>query len=150
MEWLALAVLALLGAVVVRRGGSRGRGAADPFGADSGEVADRLARIVADAGSTQRRLLSGRLTSLRSHRVPLRAIRRSPVPKVARLLFADGTVILARSLVQGEVTRLGLMREAGSVVIADFGRHPDGIEVALRGVRGDACRVLAVGLDQSD
>ena len=138
-----------------RRGGASGRAAYDVhgedlFGPDDEELRARLAAVAAEGDGARAGLLLTRLTHLRAHRVPVRTIRRSPGRGVARLGFADGTVILARSAVRGALPHVAVLAEKGGVVISEVSPHPEGFEITLAGLHGQSTRLVALGLDQGD
>lgn len=119
------------------------------FGQDAHGLAEEFDAIAAEAGRTRGQLLGIRLAGLRTNRVPLRTIRASPAKGVARLGFADGTVILARSVRQGDLSAVAIMRQQAAVLVADFDEHPDGMTLHLA-AEGRRCTLIAVGLDQGD
>lgn len=119
------------------------------FGQDAHGLAEEFDAIAAEAGRTRGQLLGIRLAGLRTNRVPLRTIRASPAKGVARLGFADGTVILARSVRQGDLSAVAIMRQHAAVLVADFDEHPDGMTLHLA-AEGRRCTLIAVGLDQGD
>jgi hypothetical protein len=161
MEWIVGAlILALVTGVIVRRlprdaapGIGTGKDVgidAQLFGDDSTDLIARFERVAAEAAPDRRHLITQRLSSLRSHRVPLRVIQAAPGPGVARLHFADGTVLLARSAKPGALSTLAVLRERGAVLVEQFTDHPDGVEFRLATHGSTRCTLIAVGLDQVD
>lgn len=163
MEWVA--VLATLGIVVfvglasavaawlLRRHRPLARAALLPeessFGADALDLEAVLREVHAEHSDSRRRLIAVHLDLLRRHRVPLRRIYASPGKAVARLGFADGTVLLARSYARGDLPTVVRLQQHGGLVVSEFADHPDGLTVKLTS-NGGGCRLVAVGLDQAD
>lgn len=162
MEWVAalatLGVVVLVGVVVavmvwlLNRHGQAARAAllADgTFGADALDLDAVLREVHAEEADSRRRLIAVHLDLLRSHRVPLRRIYASPGRAVARLGFADGTVLLARSYAQGDLPTVVRLQQYGGLVVSEYADHPDGLTIHMTS-NGGACRLVAVGLDQAD
>ena len=96
--------------------------------------------------------LSWRLRTLVQRSVPPRVIGAAPVPRAARLGFADGTTVLVKSAVPGDLGVLAVAMWRGSVNAAACTADPDGSTYLLftwpGGHHGLSLQV--VGLDQPD
>lgn len=116
---VALALLLVVAVVVARvRAGRSGSSAADLDNAlDADErrmLEEALAAVQREHGEPVRRLIASRVVVLKSRGVPLRAVRPAGEPPIARLLFANGTVLRARPERAGDWA---------PVVVAVTGRH---------------------------
>lgn len=163
MEWVAilatLGIVVLVGAtgtvaVLLLRHHKRVAATAllpdeDLFGADVLDLEATFNEVAAEGAQAQRRLIALHLDLLRSHRVPLRRVYASPDRAVARLGFADGTVLLARSRSPGDLPTVVRLQQRGGMVVSEYAEHPDGLVVQLTSTRG-GCTLIAVGLDQAD
>lgn len=110
--------------------------------------------------------LARTLAPLVARGVPLRSVSAGPLEGVARVRWADGTVVIARSVQPGglvRLTRLLLQRGGGVVAVqvdpvddAAAGQavdplQPAGVVVTLQPLRrGQPLRLLVLGLDQPD
>jgi hypothetical protein len=115
------------------------------------EIEAVLAAIDVDRREFARRL-SSRLQPLVERGVPPRVIEAAPVPRAARLRFADGTTVLVRVAVPGELGTLALTMRHGSLKPAGWRTDPDGSAHLLLSFSAEH-RLLSlhvVGLDQPD
>jgi hypothetical protein len=98
------------------------------------------------------RRLSSRLQPLVQRGVPPRVIEAAPAPRAARLRFADGTTILVKVAVPGQLGTLALTMRHGSLKPAGWRTDPDGsAHLLLSSSAEDRCLSLhVVGLDQPD
>lgn len=119
------------------------------FGAEVRDLEAAFKEVHAEGSDSLRRLVAVHLDLLRSHRVPLRRISASPGRAVARLGFADGTVLLARSWARGDLPTVVRLQQRGGLVVSDYAEHPEGLAVQLTSA-GGGCTLIAVGLDQAD
>lgn len=94
-------------------------------------------------------LLGARLQRLVDRRVPVRAIRDAPGTPAARVCFADGTIVLARGVVPGDLVRVAWGIHASSVRLHAFSRADATTRLDLRW-RDGAVAMVALGLDQPD
>lgn len=96
--------------------------------------------------------LSSRLQPLVQRGVPPRFIEAAPVPRAARLRFADGTTVLVKTAVPGELGTLVLTMRQGSLRPVGWGTHPDGSAHLLLScpVEQRCLSLHVVGLDQPD
>lgn len=163
MRWLVLAgavafgVMCLVAVGILLRGRPRVKDAAmtvseeELFGEDAADLESAFAAVEAEGVELRRRLVGQRLQQLRSHRVPLRRIAASPGPEVARLGFADGTVLLARSSAAGDLARVARLHHLGGLVIDGYADHPLGVAITfVSPARRARCRLVVLDLDQSD
>lgn len=167
MEWaaLVLALVLILGLMLARalrdrpggppstaRRGS-GRDGPDPglTPEDTAELTREFAAAAEESSHALESLLDRRLWVLASRRVPLRAIRHAAgLPHSGRLVFADGTVLLARAQRPGELYRLALAVADGRSVTIDVWSHgPEGTALRCTWSR-ESADLLVLGLDQSD
>lgn len=132
----------------------RGRGALGAPGVsctDAPEIEAMLSAVTASVPDLTRRL-SRHLVPLVRRSVPPRAIEAAPVPRAARLRFADGTSVVVKSAAPGDVGVLALAMSRGSVRPTACTPDPEG------GVRlvftwpgdGGGLSLRVVGLDQPD
>jgi hypothetical protein len=118
--------------------------------ADAFEI-EAMLDAVSSAGDLRLRLLH-RLMPLVQRCVPPRAIEAAPVPRAARLRFADGTSIVVKSAARGDVGVLALAMRRGSVKPAACTADADGsarLILSLPGAHGELS-LRVVGLDQPD
>ncbi len=127
---------------------------AAPAGIDPAEAAAieaLFAAVDADRAPLARHL-SWRLGPLVERGVPPRVIEAAPVPRAARLRFADGTTVVVKSVSPGDLGVLAVAMRQGSVRPAGCGTDPEGrarlLFTWLGGHRSLSLRV--VGLDQPD
>ena len=119
--------------------------------AEAAAIDTMLATVDADQPVLALSLLS-RLRALVQRSVPPRVIAAAPVPRAARLLFADGTTLLVKSNLPGDLGTLAVAMWRGSVTTAACTTDTEGRAHLLfswqGGHRGLSLRV--VGLDQPD
>ena len=98
------------------------------------------------------RRLSSRLQPLIQRGVPPRFIEAAPAPRAARLRFADGTTVLVKVAVPGELGTLALTMRYGSLRPARCTTDPDGSAHLLLSCSGEHRHLWlhVVGLDQPD
>ena len=159
MHWVVIVafVIVVVATVMVlrapvRRGGLvRTVSDEELFGDDALDLEAAFLAVQADADEARLRLVRLRLEDLRARQEPLRTIRASPGPAVARLGFADGTVILARSASTGDLSAVVRLHHRGGLVVSDVDEISDGVVMRLAASPGRGrCTMIAVGLDQSD
>ncbi len=95
-------------------------------------------------------LLEVRMRGVMLRRVPVRVIRSSPAPRVARICFSDGTIVLATTRRPGEMVPMAFAMLKTSVTLEAFERTQDGPSLRFGWRSGGTVEVLAVGLDQAD
>ena len=121
------------------------------FGTDAEDLEQLFSAVDAEGVRARRTLVAARLEHLRSHRVPLRQVHASPVPTVARLGFADGSVLLARSVTSGDLVIAARLQRQGGLVIAELSDHEQGVAIVLASADGGGrCTLVVLGLDQPD
>lgn len=136
------------------RHSDRERGPLDLSGVDpveASEIEAMLSAVSTGVGDLALRL-SWRLNPLVQRCVPARVIEAGPVPFAARLRFADGTAVVVKSAVPGDVGVLAVAMRRGSVKPAACRTDADG---ATRLVftwpgRHRDLSLRVVGLDQPD
>jgi hypothetical protein len=95
--------------------------------------------------------LSWRLRLLVRRAVPPRAVEPAPVPRAARLRFADGTTVVVKGAVPGDLGVLAMAMQHWSVKPTACSIKADGAELAV--IWPGAHHLLflqVVGLDQPD
>lgn len=121
------------------------------FGEDAAALEEAFAAVEAEGVERRRHLVWARVEHLRSHEVPLRRITTAPTPEVARLGFADGTGLLAKSPVVGDVATLVRLHHLGGLVIDAYADHAEGLIVEFRSPRrSKRGTLIVVALDQAD
>jgi hypothetical protein len=117
--------------------------------------AEQIEAVLAAADVDRRefaRRLSLRLQPLVQRGVPPRVIEAAPAPRAARLRFADGTAVLVKATVPGELGALALTMRHGSLKPSGWSTGPDGSAHLLLSFSAEH-RLLSlhvVGLDQPD
>jgi hypothetical protein len=112
---------------------------------------DSLLEHIEEDGAALSKRLALRLQPLVRHGVPPRCLQPAPAPRAARLRFADGTTVVVKGLVPGDVGELALALSLGPVRLSACETRRDGCYLVLtwpRRKRGLSLRVL--GLDQPD
>jgi hypothetical protein len=119
--------------------------------ADATEIEAAFAVVDVDRRDFSRRL-SSRLQPLIQRGVPPRFIEAAPAPRAARLRFADGTTVLVKVAVPGELGALALTMRYGSLRPARCTTDPDGSAHLLLSCSGEHRHLWlhVVGLDQPD
>jgi hypothetical protein len=119
--------------------------------ADTVDIDSALAAVDVDRRDFARRL-SSHLQPLVQRGVPPRVIEAAPVPRAARLRFADGTTVLVKMAVPGELGALALTMRHGSLKPARCTTDPDGSTHLVLSCSGEHRRLSlhVVGLDQPD
>lgn len=151
MEWVAL-LLAL--ALVVGLAGvrARRRPRRDELGLtpdDEAELTRGFAAAEHEDAHILETLLDRRLRTVQSRGVPLRAIRPAPGEHTGRLVFANGTVLLARARRPGDLYIVALNIRAHAICLTSWSRAPDGIVLCFQW-EGKSAELLVLGLDQAD
>jgi hypothetical protein len=113
---------------------------------------DELARIgalvAAEYGLSSPAVLSANLTRLIRRQVPVRGLHAAAVRSIGGLQFADGTVVLVRGRRVGDLGRVAVGLQFGSVHLDDFHADPDGVvlDVSYGGRHDQLC---ALGIARS-
>lgn len=95
-------------------------------------------------------LLRARLRVLVDRRVPVRGVRRAPGGRAARILFADGTVLVCQGHGPGDLGRLLLAARNESVRLASYSPADAGTHLSFCWAASPGVTVTAMGLDQPD
>jgi hypothetical protein len=111
----------------------------------------RFAAVVADEGETRGRRLEVRLDPLVKRAVPARAVEAAPGLPSARVRFADGTTVVARGDVPGDVGVLALWVRRGSVPPLSCSTDAEGAHLVFGSPDGHrTLSLLVTGLDQPE
>jgi len=129
---------------------SGGLPAASEHAGDAAEIA--LLFESAAEGSDLPVRLYRRLHLLVERSVPARGIEAAPVPRAARVRFADGTTVVAKTSVPGELGLLALaIRRASVTPRACYMGADDQVRIVLVGrPNGHPVSLQVVGFDQPD
>jgi hypothetical protein len=119
--------------------------------AQAAEIEAIFAAVDADGPALDLRL-SRRLGPLVQRGVPPRVIEAAPVPRAARLRFADGTTVVVKGTSPGDLAVLAMAMQQGSVRPAACRTDPQGRTQLLFSGRDGQCRLSlrVVGFDQPD
>lgn len=150
LGWLLVVALLLAlvaGVLLVRRVWPRPRPLINP--ADEAELDAIFAEVAHDAGLPALVRLAQRLQRMSARSVPLRWVRPSAVAGRARLGFADGTVVVARSHGQGMFGVLARHTADGDVRPGKVVLRDEWIELELVWP-GRRMVVDVLGTDQAD
>lgn len=117
--------------------------------ADVAELAGRLAAVDAEQARARDATLARRLRPLVDRRVPLRGVEAVQEVRASRLRFADGTAVVVRGDVAGDVGVLAMWVRSASVPAASCSRDADGVRLVFAPPRGRRhVSVVVTGLDQ--
>jgi len=120
----------------------------DPL--DEYDLDERFAAIAADRLDEQGELIAAHVTPVVRRGVPVRRVEPVAGLRSSRLHFADGTSLLARGEVAGDVAVLAQALQRHRVAPASCVRAPDGVHVHFQwGVRRGV-GVVVTGLDQPE
>lgn len=117
---------------------------------DAHDVEQMFAVVDREAAEHLVRLLEVRMRDVIHRQVPVRGIRQSPAPHVARICFSNGVVVLAASRRPGDLMHLAAAMLRTSVTLDRFEVTPDGPALRFGWRHGGVLEVVAVGLDQAD
>lgn len=95
-------------------------------------------------------LLEIRLHDVIHRQVPVRGIRASPAPHVARICFSNGVVVLATTRRPGDLVAMAAAMLRTSVTLRAYEVTPEGPALHFGWRCGAGLEVVAVGLDQAD
>lgn len=148
---MLLALALVVGLAVAHRDRQRLTAADEPVltAGDEADLVEQFAAAQRDSAHTFETLLLRRLHTVLSRRVPLRAIRTAPGRHTGRLVFGNGTVLLARARRPGDLYVLAMGMTQHSICLDSWRREPDGTVLHFRW-DGGAAQLLALGLDQAD
>lgn len=157
----ALAVIALvLGLAAAIGGGLRSRARAtqrSPVTVAAGRAVDEaeidvlFAQTSHDFDAAMLALLTARLRPVVLRGVPVHAVRPAPAPRTARVLFADGTVVIARGYRPGDLGQLsvGVLTQP-PVCLVSYSRENDVTRLEFVISPDRRLSAVAVGIDQAD
>ena len=116
---------------------------------DVAELAARFASVDAEEADARDARLVRRLRPLVERRVPLRQVEAVWGLAATRLLFADGTAVVVRGVIAGDVGVLAMWVRATSVPVTGCVHGDRGVELVFTQPRGRRrLSVLVTGLDQ--
>ena len=150
---LGLIVVLVLGLAAIAGFRAAGRlrpvasGPIDP--SEERELDEIFARVSAEESPRMRVGLARVLDRLVARQVPLRYVRASGHTGVARLGFADGTVVVGRAARPTGLAQLVRACDEGHVHPEGLRVHDEHVELELVWERGRT-RVLVLGRDQAD
>lgn len=116
---------------------------------DEAELDAIFAAVSAEETPRTMAVLAQTLQGLVARRVPLRYVRHSAQAGLARLGFADGTVVVARTEYPGSIAKLFRATEAGGVHAERLRVHADHVELDLVWPTGQV-PIRVLGRDQAD
>ena len=149
MEWaLALVALALVVGLALARRAHPSPPPTPPPVKDELEL--RFDAVLEEASEIKKRLVSARLDVLRDRRVPLRTIRAAPGVHTARLLFANGTTVIAHARQPGQLYTVALHLRSAHVTLDSWAQEHDGLVLRLIWGPEGRAELVAEGLDQAD
>lgn len=128
--------------------------AQDPLlrGEDQSELDHLFAAVDAEVADRLIELLELRLHDVIRRQVPVRVIRASPAPRVARICFSNGIIVLVKPHSSGGLVPMAKAMLRTSVTLDHYERPHEDRPPILRFVwrQGGQVEVIAVGLDQAD
>ncbi|MGB3594179.1 MAG: hypothetical protein WA994_08420, partial [Ornithinimicrobium sp.] len=83
-------------------------------------------------------------------RVPVRDIRAAPAPRVARIAFSSGDVVLITTKNAGDLIGMAKAMQVTSVTLGALSLTEEGPILQFTWNYGHSLEVYAVGLDQAD
>lgn len=118
---------------------------------DEAELEAIFDRATRDFDGAMLALLTARLRPVVLRGVPVKAVRPAPAPSTARVMFADGTVVIARGYRPGDLGQLSVsVLTQPSVCLVSYSRENDVTRLEFVLSRGRRLCAVAVGLDQAD
>ncbi len=147
MEWV-LAALALV--LVVGKGFPLRRRDGTLRPRHEAELDEIFAAVDAQSSSDLVRLLRIRTQELIGRHVPVRDIRSAPAPRVARIVFSNGDVVLVTAQQPGDLIGMAKAMIVTSVTLTHLSVTDDGPMLHFAWNYGHTLVVHAIGLDQAD
>lgn len=114
------------------------------------EIDEIFARVDAEDAARLEKLLRVRTKDLIARRVPVRRIRQAPTPRVARIAFSNGVIVLVTTKTPGDLVRMARAMQGTSVVLDQMRLTSQGPVLRFVWHEADRLEVYAVGLDQAD
>jgi len=118
---------------------------------DAAELDARFAAASEDVATSRDEIVAARMAPVVRRRVPVRVLEPMPARGTTRIRFADGTTILARGAMAGDLGVLAAVMREHSVRVTSCARAPDGLHLALDWTgRSRPLDLVVTGLDQPD
>ncbi len=151
MEWvlaaIAVALVVGLGIIPALR---KKPAPPTPDDTQDREINELFATVDAEASADLVRLLHVRTRELIGRRVPVREIRAAPAPRVARIAFSSGDVVLVTTKAPGDLIAMAKAMQVTSVTLSELSMLQERPVLQFVWNYGHSLQVYAVGLDQAD
>lgn len=122
----------------------------EPSAAQDREIEELFATVDAETSADLVRLLHVRTHDLIGRQVPVRDIRAAPAPRVARIAFSSGDVVLVTTKNPGDLIAMAKAMQVTSVTLGALSLTEEGPVLQFLWNYGHSLEVYAVGLDQAD
>ena len=103
-----------------------------------------------DGDKAWRAIARNELDAACARHCPLRRVQPSPVTDIGRIVFADGTVLLARGRHRGDLGRVAVGAYHHSICLDAVRLSDEGIDVVVSWPHGPRISLVVVGIDQPD
>ncbi len=151
MEWLLAAIaLGLVVGLGIAPALRRRPAEPGPSAEQDRELQELFATVDAETSADLVRLLHARTRDLIGRRVPVRDIRAAPAPRVARIAFSSGDVVLITTKNAGDLIGMAKAMQVTSVTLGALSLTEQGPILQFTWNYGHSLEVYAVGLDQAD
>ncbi|MGC1208667.1 MAG: hypothetical protein WA880_11990 [Ornithinimicrobium sp.] len=151
MEWvLAAFALVLLVGIGLTPALRAAPAEPEPSTDQEREIQELFATVDAETSADLIRLLHVRTRDLIGRQVPVREIRAAPAPRVARIAFSSGDVVLVTSKTPGDLISMAKAMQVTSVTLGALSVSEQGPILQFTWNYGHSLEVYAVGLDQAD
>ncbi|MGB3828293.1 MAG: hypothetical protein WA962_05900 [Ornithinimicrobium sp.] len=151
MEWVLAAIaLALAVGLGLAPGFRTPANPSEPSTAQEQEIDAMFAAVHAESSPDLLRLLHVRTHELIGRHVPVRDIRAAPAPRVARISFSSGDVVLVTTKTPGDLITMAKAMQVTSVTLQALSLTQEGPVLRFVWNYGHRLEVYAVGLDQAD
>ncbi len=97
-----------------------------------------------------RAIARNQLDAVLARHCPVRHVQASPIDEIGRLVFGDGTVLLARARRPGNLGRLAVSVYSHSISQEYVEPVEEGNDIVLSMPHGPRIALVVVGLDQPD
>lgn len=114
------------------------------------EIDDLFAAVDIEASADFIHLLRLHTHELIARQVPVRDIRAAPTPRVARIAFSNGVIVLTRTKAPGDLVMIAKAMSVTSVTLSGLSQTTEGPMLRFVWTDGHSLDVFAVGLDQAD